>query len=209
MRPRRAHVRLGRLRREKSRRQQPRRRIVHIHDQRANRTPVLEPLVRRTVDLHQVPHARAPRPPRMRPHLAPRLGAPQSLRHHPLPQRLRRQPVPVLLHQLLTRQRRPEVRVAVPHQGKNLPPNPLSDGIVRPLPAMTRHQPRRTVRPVPPNQPLDLTHADPKPCRRLTLPQTLLHHGPNHTRAIRFPVTHRPRSVAQFHRLPFEQKGTF
>ncbi len=61
VRARRAHVRLGRLRRDEARRQQPRRRVVHVRDQRACRPAALEPGVRRAVDLHQIAQTLPPR----------------------------------------------------------------------------------------------------------------------------------------------------
>ena len=82
------------------------------------------------------------------------------------------------------------------------------DGVVRPLAAMPGHQTRRASLPIAARQPLDLAHADTESLRRLALPQTLLHHVPDHRRPIRFLDTHPSHSLAHFRSLPSAGKGT-
>ena len=108
-------------------------------------------------------HALPPRPARMRTRLPARLRAPQPRRHHPLPQGLRRQPITMLLRQLLARERRPEVPVAFLNQLQHLAPHRRVDRVVRALATMSRHQTRRASVPVPRRQPLHLSNAQRQP----------------------------------------------
>ena len=112
-----------------------------------------------------------PRPTLVHPHRPPRLRAPQLVRDYPLAQRLHRQPMTVLLHQLLVRECRSEIPVTLPHQIHNLPANSRVDGIVRPLAAMPGHQTRRASLPIAARQPLDLALADTESLRRLAPPR--------------------------------------
>ena len=196
MRPRGAHVGLGRLRRVEAGGQQPRRRVVHVHDQRAPRPAALEPVVRRAVDLHQVAQALAPRSARMRAHLAPRLRPPQTVGDHPAAQRLRRQLVAVHLHQLLACERRTEVRVPLANQVQNRPSDRRVDRVVRPPPAPRRRQTRSTALPVAAHQTLHLAHAQTQPPSSLRLPQASLGHLPDHRHAIRLASAQKHLPVA-------------
>ena len=60
---------------------------------------------------------------------------PQAFRDHPLPKRLRRQPLSMIPDEFLARQRRTEVRAVLHHQRHHLLPNSRHDGVVR-SPAM-------------------------------------------------------------------------
>jgi hypothetical protein len=88
----------------------------------ALQTAALEPPVFRSVDLDQLAHA-VPAIPRLV--HRPQPGAtilPQTRRDHPLPNRLARQVNAVKLRELLRRQRRAKVRVALPDDANPLPP---------------------------------------------------------------------------------------
>ena len=88
--------------------------VVNVDEQGALRTAALEPPVFRSVDLDQLAHA-VPAIPRLV--HRPQPGAailPQTRRDHPLPNRLARQVNAVKLRELLRRQRRAKVRVALP-----------------------------------------------------------------------------------------------
>ena len=76
------------------------------HDQSAGRPPVLEPPVRRAVDLHQLAQRRSPGTALIHPHPPAPPRPPQPLFDHPLAQGLRRYPIAVNLPRLLRSQRR-------------------------------------------------------------------------------------------------------
>ena len=159
VRPRRAHVRLGRLLRVEPRRQQPRRRVVHVGDQRAAGRPALEPVVRQAVDPDQVPNALPPRPTRMPAGLAARPGLPKPVLDHPPAQRPPRKPVAVVLRQLLAGERRPEVRVALPNQLHHRTPHRRVDRVVRAPAAAARRQARSATLPATRHKALHLPNA--------------------------------------------------
>src|ERR1017187_4554614 len=85
--------------------------VVHQVHQAASRSPPFQPIVEAAVQLHQFPEVLLPFSP---PPVCSRfsLPAPQPLRQHPSTQRLRRDLDPVLLSEVLRRQRRAE---AFPH----------------------------------------------------------------------------------------------
>src|SRR5664280_1036355 len=104
----------GALALDKLQMHQPAGGIVDIDEQGALRPAALEPPVLRSVDLDQLAHAI---PARARLVHGPHPGAailPQTRREHPLPNRLARQVNAVKLRELLRRQRRAKVRVALP-----------------------------------------------------------------------------------------------
>jgi hypothetical protein len=88
-------------------RHQPAGRIVDIHQQRAGRRTVLEPAVIAAIDLHQFAETCAP-------------GAsarhPETHVHHQPTNHFLRQPDAVTFPELLARQRRPEIGIALTHQ---------------------------------------------------------------------------------------------
>ena len=66
---------------------------------------------------------------------------------------------------------------------------------------MPGRQTRRATIPIPPNQTLHLTNAQPKPFRRLRLPQATLHNRLDHTDTIRLPNA-QPHSLLHHPRTP-------
>src|SRR5215475_4669290 len=92
---------------------QPARRIVDVNEQRTLRPARLKPPMPRAVDLDQLPNAISTMPRLMhsRHPLPPIL--PQPGRYHPLPDRLTGKINAVQLRELLTRKRRPEVRIPI------------------------------------------------------------------------------------------------
>ena len=108
----RVQISLGRLRRGKLKTRQPPGGVVDEYDQRATRSPALEPIVRAAVDLNELAEAR--------PALAnlenllgpPSLGPPEPRPDLDLPDRLFRHRDALDLTKLLTRQRRAKIGVA-------------------------------------------------------------------------------------------------
>ena len=90
--------------------------VVDVDQQRAGRTPILEPGVLAAVDLYELAAARATLPGRVAAPSASSARQPDAVLDHPAAQRLDGQLQAVLLGELLVRQGRPEVAVALTDQ---------------------------------------------------------------------------------------------
>ena len=112
IRPERFHISLGGLGRGKAQGHQFPGGVVDKHDQGAAGTAALEPVVGRTVDLHQIPSAGSSRAALVNPCRPALARLPQAVGDHPPAQGLATDAMPVALTELLRRQRRPEVAEA-------------------------------------------------------------------------------------------------
>ena len=144
--------------------------IVDEHDQGATWPASLKPVMWRAIDLHQFSRAGPAGAPLVNPGCFALLGLPQTLGDHPLSQRLDRQPVTVLLHQLLTGQRGAKVGVALMDQPHDLLPHGFGEGIARTPSQVPGNQPWRPFLAKADHQTLDLAYAQPKLHRGLPLP---------------------------------------
>src|SRR5260370_21410883 len=98
---------------------QPASGIVDIDEQRTLRTAVLEPPMLGAVDLHQLTQTITPRS-RLMDALQPVLSAnPKAGLHHPVPQRLDADIQAVNLGQLLGRQARTKIGIALAHDSQD------------------------------------------------------------------------------------------
>ena len=144
--------------------------IVDEHDQGATWPASLKPVMWRAIDLHPFSRAGPAGAPLVNPGCFALLGLPQTLGDHPLSQRLDRQPVTVLLHQLLTGQRGAKVGVALMDQPHDLLPHGFGEGIARTPSQVPGNQPWRPFLAKADHQTLDLAYAQPKLHRGLPLP---------------------------------------
>ena len=141
---------------------QPAGRVVDEDQQRAGRPAVLEPAVLAAVDLHQLAQAVAAVAGLVDPPAAGLARHPQAGLAHPLPQRLARQPQVVGLGQLLGRERRAEVGVALAHdRERGLAHRSRQAPVARPA-APARGEAGGTLGPEPCEQAEDLPPAQPQ-----------------------------------------------
>jgi hypothetical protein len=108
----RLQIGLGRLRWRELQTRQPTGRVVDEHDQRAARSPALEPIMRAPVDLDELAKARSAFGNLEDLFGAPPLGPPRPKPNLNLPDRLLRHPDVLDLAKLLAGQSRAEVGVA-------------------------------------------------------------------------------------------------
>src|ERR1700674_2904787 len=136
------------------------RRVIHESQQRALRTAVLEPPVLGTVDLHQFTEAIAPSAGLMDA-LQPVFPAnPNTGADHPLPQGLDAEIQAVKLGQLLGRQGRAKIGVALTHNGQNgLTEHRAQSPVAWPA-ALPRNQTVRTISVEGLQQSVDLSASD-------------------------------------------------
>ena len=152
----------GRLALDKLQVHQPAGRVVDEHQQGALRPAILKPPMLAAVDLHQLADALAPVAGLMNP-LAPLLAIePQPVFDHPQPQRLAAERDPVHLAQLLGRQGRAEIPVALANDRQRLGAKRLGLAPVARATAPLRDQARRTLGPVRLQQPEYLTPLEPQ-----------------------------------------------
>jgi hypothetical protein len=140
--------------------------VVDEHRERADRRVILRPAVIGGVDLHQLAQALVTQARLVkRPALTAR--QPQPVLNHPGPQRLARYRKPMLLRQLLGRQRRPEVGVALADQGRSQVPHAVADAVVRRPATRLVPQRRRAILAKCPQQPLLRARAQAQDFRRM------------------------------------------
>jgi hypothetical protein len=149
-----------------------------------------------TVDLDQLAQTRPPMPRLMRPAIPLRTGDPQPGVDHPSPQRLARDVEPVLLGELLARQRRPEVRVATSHEVQGPVTKDRGQLPVTRTAAFLRDKSGRSVHPECTAQSLDLTHAQVQSLGRLPLRQATLDNTTDDLQPVELFGTH--RQVSRF-----------
>jgi len=168
--------------------------VVHHVDQAALRPALLQPRVKAAVHLHQLSEMfLALAPPAV---LSPLpFAAPQPLRQHPAPQRLRIHLQPILAGQVLRCQCRTEAlahcpAVFLPHQMHYLPPKRRVVRAIGYPPCTTMPQSRRPFFPVALPQPLRLpvAHAQQSPC--IHHPQLLALHTCQHFHPAQLPLAH-------------------
>jgi hypothetical protein len=114
--------------------------------------------VLRAVDLDQLAQA-LPAQPRLVKSTPLRARQPQPVLDHPLAQGLTRDLKPMALRELLGRQRRPEVGVALADQGQSQVAHTITQAVVRRPAARLVPKRRRAVLAKGPQQPLHLTRA--------------------------------------------------
>ena len=107
---------MGGLLLEEARGQHPPCSVIDEGDQTALARSPLEPIVVAAVDLHQLAQAGPARPGAVHTRGTTLLGTPQTSRHHPAAQRLHAEAKAVIALQVLVRQLRAEVRIALTNQ---------------------------------------------------------------------------------------------
>src|SRR5215212_6703774 len=136
--------------------------IVQEHQKRARRRPILKPAVLAAVDLDQFTQA-IPAMPRLmhssHPVLAP---DPQAVGDHPLAQGLDPDPQAMTFCKLLGRQCWTEVSIVLPHEPQNRRAKRLTMAVVAWLSAFAGHQTRRPFVLKAPQEPVDLSTAEPE-----------------------------------------------
>jgi hypothetical protein len=173
---------------------QPTRRIVHVDEQCASRSPVFEPFMVTAVDLNQLAEARSAMPGLMNATRPPRAGYPELDFDHPAPQRLDRDLQAVLLVELLRGQSRTEVRIAGPNErqgaltkyGGQLPITRSS--------SFLRNEPLASIDPELPAQSLDLSHAPAQLLSGQRLGQPPHQHAAEYIQKVQFFGAHRQGS---------------
>ncbi len=144
---------------------QPGSRVVDKYQQRTRRSAILEPAMLRAVDLQQFAIGFSPQPRLMkRPALLAR--QPEAGISHPAAHRLARYTQPITLGQLLRRQCRPEIRIALANQRHCIIANPVADPVVRRTTDCLVPDRRRTVSAHPFQKTADLARAQIKHMRR-------------------------------------------
>ena len=156
----------GTFRAHKAQLHQPAGRIIDEYQQRARRSAILKPAMRRPVDLHQLAIGFTPQPRLMeRPPLLAR--QPQSGLRHPAAQRLARHTQTIPLGKLLRRQGRSEIRIAFANQRHRIIPDTVAGPVVRRPADRLVPDRRRTTSAHTLQQPADLALAQIKHmCRR-------------------------------------------
>src|SRR5579863_1135617 len=167
--------------------------VGHVHHA-APRTAPLQPVVKTPVHLHQLPKVPPSLPPLpIRFPLAP--PAPQPLRQHPPPQRLRVDPHPVFARQMFGRQRRPKplslaLPILLPHQLHHPPPKSLWLGSRARPSRIAMLQPLGPFLPIPLPQPLRLPVTHPNQARRIHHLQLFALHSRQHFDPAQFSLAH-------------------
>ena len=152
---------------------QPACRVVDKHQQGALRPTILKPPMLAAIDLDQFADAVAAWTGLVNPFQALLAVDPQTLRDHPLAQRLARPSGnPVQLDQLLGRQGRAEIAITFANDRQRLVPDRLGMTPVARLAATARNQTRAPGGLEGSQQPEDLTAADPQNRRRCRRRQT-------------------------------------
>jgi hypothetical protein len=143
------------------------------------------------VDLNQFADTLAPRPGLMDA-LALLAIAPQPGFHHPLAQRFTTKRDPMILAQLLGRQRRAKIPVPMADDHQNRTPQRLGRAPVAAATAAFRDQAGRTFDPIGLQQPKHLTPLEPEQlprrCRRQSSPIQIL----QHLEPPQLPIAHQP-----------------
>ena len=169
----------GRLARDKLQMHQPAGRVVDKYQQGAWRPAILKPPMLATVDLHQLANALAPRP-RLVDAFALLTIAPQPGFDHPLAHRFPAKGNPMILAQLLGRQRRAKIPVPLANDRQNRAPQRLGLAPVAAATAPFRDHAGWTFDPICLQHPKHLTALEPEqlPRRRGRQPPPIqiLHH---------------------------------
>src|ERR1019366_8534637 len=167
--------------------------VGHVHHASV-RTTILQPVVKTSIHLHQLPKVPPPLPPlAIRFPLAP--PPPQPFRQHPPPQRLRIDPHPVFARQMFGRQRRSKslslaLPVLLPHQLHHPPTKSRRLGS-RARPSRTAMlQPSGPFLPIPLPQPLPLPVTHPPQACRIHHLQLFAFHPRQHFHTSQFPLAH-------------------
>ena len=180
--------------------------IVNEHNEGAEAGAVLKPVVRRTVNLHQLPRAGTAGPALMDPGPSAPPGLPEPGTDNPLPQGLRAQVNVLKLGQLLAGQCGAEILVTLPNQFRRGRTQRRALRVVRPPATVSGHHASRPRLAQAPHQALHLPDAQPKPSRTLALAYRRLHHRLNDQHPILFFRTQGNRLLC--HRLLDIQKRT-
>ncbi|CAG9199945.1 hypothetical protein BVI1335_150020 [Burkholderia vietnamiensis] len=184
--PRRLEVAEGRFGLREVQHHQPARRIVDVHQQHAGLRPFLEPPMVAAIDLDQLAQARPACSWLINLRWSLSARNPQASVRHQLPDRFLGQPDTVAFPELLARQCRPEIGVAIPDDRQG----PLGQLRIQPPVARTatlaRGQARRARLPVSNHQPLDLPDRQAQAFGRATGLQPQIHHGLDYLQTVEF-----------------------
>src|ERR1700693_1430017 len=171
---------------------QPAGRVVDEYEQRALRPAILKPPMLATVDLHQFAGAFAPVAGLMNALQALLAIEPQPSLDHPKAKGLAAENDPVQLAQLLGRQGRAEIPVALANDRQRLGANFLGLASVAGATTALRYQTRSTRGPIYPQKPEYLTPLKPQQLRRRRGRQPSLIQVPQHLQPCKLPVAHQP-----------------
>jgi hypothetical protein len=201
-------ISLGRLRRRELQMRQPPGRVIDEHDQRAARSPALEPVVRAPVDLNEFAEAR-PAFANLENLLGPpSLRSPEPQPNLDLADRLFRHPDALDRAELFARQRRAEIGGARLERrfdrGHTRPIEP----VVRRPSAAARDHARLALAAIAANLPLHLPNPDAQKLRSPSLAQLAAHQPPQHIKPFSLQPAHRQNIPVQTNPPPLPQKGT-
>src|ERR1700693_3132083 len=169
---------------------QPAGRVVDEHKQRALRPAILKPPMLATVDLHQFSGAFAPVAGLMNALQALFAIEPQPSLDHPKAKGLAAENDPVQLAQLLGRQGRAEIPVALAHDRQRLGANRLGLAPVAGATTAVRYQTRRTLGPICPQKAEYLTPLETQQLRRPRGRQPSLIQVPQHLKPPKLSIAH-------------------
>ena len=169
---------------------QPAGRVVDEHEQRALRPAILKPPMLATVDLHQFAGAFAPVAGLMNALQALLAIEPQPSLDHPKAKGLAAENDPVQLAQLLGRQGRTEIPVALTNDRQRLGAKLLGLAPVAGTTAALRDQTGRTLGPVSPQKPEYLTPLKTQQLRRRRGRQPSLIQVPQHLKPPKLSIAH-------------------
>src|SRR5271166_1536995 len=199
----RLQIGLGHLRRRELQTRQPPGGVVDEHDERAARSPALEPIVRAPVDLNELAEAR-PAFANLENLLgAQSLGPPEPQPDLDLADRLSRHRDALDLAKLLARQRRSEIGVARPQRRFVRRGLRRIEPVVRGLSPPARDHARLAFA-----KPLHLPNADAQKLLGTCLAQLAPHHSPQHVKPFPLRPAQRQNVPVQTGPLPLPQKGT-
>ncbi|MCY1301281.1 hypothetical protein D9M70_508840 [compost metagenome] len=184
-------VRRRRLAGHKQQLHQPPGRVIDVDQQRARRRPVLEPAVVAAIDLDQLAEAGAAVPRLVHLGRAQLPGDPEAGVDHDPAHRLGGQVDAMALAQLLGRQRRAEVGVAVADQAAHAGFQPGRELAVAVTATLARTQAARAVLAVAQHQTFHLTPRQAEFLGRAPDRQAMVDYGLNHLEPIEFAHRHR------------------
>src|SRR5271169_5525956 len=169
---------------------QPAGRVVDEHEQRALRPAILKPPMLATVDLHQFAGAFAPVARLMNALQALLAIEPQPSLDHPKAKGLAAENDPVQLAQLLGRQGRAEIPVALANERQCLGANLLGFASVTGATTALRYKTRRTLGPICPQKPEYLTPLKTQQLSRRRGRQPSLIQIPQHLKPPKLSIAH-------------------